>query len=262
MPVISQVFVPDAYPLRPIEDLQEYKNNPVIHPDKQKENVKKSIQNYGFLVPILCKDKTGEIADGHLRLEVGKDLGMDQVPYITVDHLSEEDIKGLRIAIQKTAYEGKFDDDLLEQEFRKLDEEGFDLGKTGFSEEEATEVYDSEDTNMKDAEEERYTDKIRPPTYEPQRDEPPRIEELLETGKFVELKSKIQQADIPDEVKDFLELTSYRHIRFNYEKIAEYYAHTNPEIQKLMEDLALVVIDSDKAIEKGLTTFTKEALTQ
>ena len=47
-------------------------------------------------------------------------------------------------------------------------------------------------------------------------------------------------------------------MEFNYEKIANYYAHATPDIQKLMEDSALVIIDYDKAIERGFLNYVRD----
>jgi len=56
---------------------------------------------------------------------------------------------------------------------------------------------------------------------------------------------------VSDEEKKFLKLAASRFIEFNYESIADYYASANKEMQELMEKLALVIIDFDKAIEEG-----------
>ena len=143
MTEIKGIYVPDEYKLSSVEKLQAYKNNPVIHSDKQKDSVRNSIETYGFMVPILCKEENGEIADGHLRLEVGEEFGMPKVPWTSVDHLSDAEIKGLRIAMQKTAYDGEFEDEELASELDELDDMDFDLELTGFEEDEIGEVLDN-----------------------------------------------------------------------------------------------------------------------
>jgi len=55
----------------------------------------------------------------------------------------------------------------------------------------------------------------------------------------------------------FLIYGAYRHTVFDYSKIADFYAHSSKEIQELMEDSALVIIDSDKAIENGYISLTE-----
>ena len=53
------------------------------------------------------------------------------------------------------------------------------------------------------------------------------------------------------EDKQFLLDAAKRHIVFNYQKIADYYAHSDKEVQHLMERSALVIIDLDKALQYG-----------
>ena len=45
---------------------------------------------------------------------------------------------------------------------------------------------------------------------------------------------------------------------FNYQNIADFYAHSNKEVQELMEQSALIIIDFNKAIENGYIKLTKE----
>ena len=102
----------------------------------------------------------------------------------------------------------------------------------------------------------RYTMKIETPVYEI-KGECPAISECYETEKTDELLAEIENADIPEDVKQFLRLASYRHTRINFTKVAEYYAHAPKEVQELMENNALVIIDFNKAIEKGFVEMSK-----
>ena len=71
---------------------------------------------------------------------------------------------------------------------------------------------------------EKYTKKIQVPLYEP-RNKKPHVLELYDKEKHDKLVANIQNSDIPEEEKQFLIKASTRHIVFNYEKIADYYAH-------------------------------------
>ena len=105
---------------------------------------------------------------------------------------------------------------------------------------------------------EKYTLKITTPIYEVKGDKPD-ISELVDVVKTNAIIDEINAADgIPEDVKGFLRIAAARLYRFNYEKIAEYYAHQPPEIQAIMEKLALVIIDFNKAIENGYVRLTKE----
>ena len=57
-------------------------------------------------------------------------------------------------------------------------------------------------------------------------------------------------------------MTAQRHIVFNYEDIAEYYAHADPEMQELMEELTLVIVDFENAIEQGFVEISEEVLSR
>ena len=65
-------------------------------------------------------------------------------------------------------------------------------------------------------------------------------------------------SNIEKEEKEFLIKAAYRHTVFNYQSIADFYAHSNKEVQELMEDSALVIIDFNKAIENGYVKLSKE----
>lgn len=95
-----------------------------------------------------------------------------------------------------------------------------------------------------------YSDKLGTLLYEPQ-GEQPAIESLTKTDKRDELVARIEDADIDAELRDFLIVAASRHVVFDYGKIANYYAHAEPEVQELIEESALVIIDSDRAIELG-----------
>jgi hypothetical protein len=98
--------------------------------------------------------------------------------------------------------------------------------------------------------EEKYTSKIEAPVYEPKH-EKPHLLILCDPTKAKSLISKINESTLPEDEKEFLRMAATRHIVFNYERIADYYAHSDKEMQHFMEDSALVIIDFEKAIEDG-----------
>lgn len=102
-----------------------------------------------------------------------------------------------------------------------------------------------------------YTSKIKAPTYEVKGDKPETVD-LLDQTKTSELVAKIMAADISKKDKDFLLFAANRHLVFNYERIADFYAHSDKNVQELMEDSALVIIDFDKAIENGYVKLSQE----
>lgn len=96
----------------------------------------------------------------------------------------------------------------------------------------------------------QYTSKINIPNYVP-RNQITHIQELFDNMKTVRLTVEIQKSNVRDDEKMFLIEAAKRHTVFNYEKIADYYAQSTPEMQKLMEQSALVIIDFNKAYENG-----------
>jgi len=118
---------------------------------------------------------------------------------------------------------------------------------------------ESEDGSAGDGE--GYTRKIEAPIYEV-KGEQPEIFELFDSSKADALTAEIESAILPDGVKEFLKYAAMRHTVFNFDKIAEFYAHSDKSIQALMENSALVVIDFQKAIELGFVKLSEAILDQ
>jgi hypothetical protein len=106
-----------------------------------------------------------------------------------------------------------------------------------------------------------YTDKITAPIYEPKNIKP-HLFELFDKTRSIKLIQQIKESNVSLEEKQFLIDAANRLTVFNYEKIADYYAHSNSEMQNLMENLALVIIDFDKAIELGFVQLSEDIRTQ
>ena len=119
-----------------ISKIKEYKNNIKKHPEEQIKAIANSIREFGFRQPLVL-DKGMEIIVGHGRFEAAKSLGMDKVPCVMADDLTDEQVKAFRIADNKTN-ESDWDFDLLSSEIEGLD--GFDLTDFGFNEAELLEL--------------------------------------------------------------------------------------------------------------------------
>ena len=109
--------------------------------------------------------------------------------------------------------------------------------------------------------EKKYSSKIEAPIYEP-KNAKPYILELVDKQKTHRLMREIDNSSLSIEEKTFLMDAARRHNIFNYEKIADYYAHSSPEMQNLMERSALVIIDFEKAIQLGYVKLCDEIRTQ
>lgn len=95
-----------------------------------------------------------------------------------------------------------------------------------------------------------YTTAPGSPLYVP-RDRRPAIGELYDQTRLVQLLRAIEASSVSDDEKAYLRAAAQRHVIFNYERAADYYAHATPEMQRLMEASALVIVDLDQAIERG-----------
>lgn len=112
-------------------------------------------------------------------------------------------------------------------------------------------------TNSVSEEKNKYATKIEAPIYEP-KNKQPHILELFDENKAKRLIKEIKSSNIPEQEKDFLIKSAYRHIVFNYEKIADYYAHATPEMQGFMERSGLVILDFYQAIQYGYVKVCDE----
>jgi hypothetical protein len=227
-----------------IDDIVPYGNNAKKHPDDQVEHIANSIKEFGFRQPLVI-DENNVVVIGHGRLLAAKRLGMEEVPVLYADGLTDAQVNALRIVDNKTN-ESDWDEDALADEFELLKND-FDLSEFGFDIE----------LEKEDIDENPYTEETKIPQYEPS-DESVEIKNLYDISKTEELITEIEAADIPQDIKDFLKLGTYRHIVFNYGKIADFYAKSDKSVQELMEHSALVIIDYDNAIANGYTTLKNE----
>ena len=108
-------------------------------------------------------------------------------------------------------------------------------------------------------EDDKYTMKVNIPQYEIT-GECPELSDMLDSSKADELIQEIEGADVPEDVREFLIQAARRHNVFNYRNIAEYYAHAEPEVQRLFEKSALVIIDVNNAIANGYVQLSDDIM--
>lgn len=119
---------------RKIEELVPYANNP-RHNDNAVASIAASIKQFGFLVPVLI-DRAKTIVAGHTRVKAAQQLGMLEVPTITVEDLTDEEVKAYRIADNKLSELASWNLELLADELAQLNAAEFDLSTVGFTDEE------------------------------------------------------------------------------------------------------------------------------
>lgn len=115
---------------RSITDLKGYENNAKKHTIDQVQMVANSIEQFGFVQPIVI-DSDGVIVIGHCRYRAAVHLGLQEVPCLCVDDLTPEQIKALRLADNKTN-ESEWDMELLRQELDEIFD--IDMKDFGFGE--------------------------------------------------------------------------------------------------------------------------------
>jgi len=235
-----------------IDKLIPYARNSRTHSDEQISQIAASIKEWGWTTPILV-DENGGIIAGHGRTLAAQRLKMTEVPVVIATGWSDTKKRAYIIADNKLALNADWDNEMLALELGELGDLGFDLDLTGFAADEIAEILSPEE----DEDDSKYSKKIDAPVYEPSGDCPP-ILKLYDRSKYEELTAKIYQNDsIDSEIKEFLLAAAARHIRFDFEQIAEFYAHAPPELQQLMEDSALVIVDFDKAIAGGYVKLSQ-----
>lgn len=223
-----------------LSEIRPYEKNPRRN-DSAVDAVAASIKEFGWQQPIVV-DKDGVIIAGHTRYKAAKKLKCKEVPVVYADNLTEEQVKAYRLADNKTSELAEWDAGLLAEELGGI---FMDMTRFGF-----------EDMNEEKDGEEKYTSKVNIPQYEIKGEEPP-ITALFNDGKCKALIEEIEGSSISDEEKKFLKTAAYRHVVFDYTKIAEFYAAASPECQRLMERSALVIIDLENAIVNGYVEMSE-----
>lgn len=114
--------------MRPIHEIRPYEKNPRRN-DEAVNAVAESIRQFGFKVPMVV-DSDGVIVAGHTRYKAAKKLGLDSVPCIIADDLTDEQLKAFRLADNKVSEKAGWDFVLLEEELNDLFT--FDMQAFGF----------------------------------------------------------------------------------------------------------------------------------
>lgn len=218
-----------------------------VHPKYQQEALAGVLDEVGWVQTVIVNKRTGALIDGHLRVALALRHGEDtSVPYVEVDLDEDEERKILAtldpITGMATADEEKLTE-LLKQ-VKTTNEAILTLLKSLEGKEEK----------------EFYTRNIKVPIYEP-KGECPLVSELYDDTKTRALIEEIDRVEgITEEEKQFLRIAAQRHTVLHFARIAEYYAHAPAELQRLMENSALVIIDFDRAIELGYVQLTEDLL--
>lgn len=139
-----------------VDDLTPYENNTRRHVDYDVDQIATSIEKYGFDDPIGIWGEDNTIVEGHGRLEAAKQLGLEEVPIIRLDHLNDEQRKEYAIMHNKTAELSNWDFSMLEKELEGLNLDDFDVD-FGISKDEITNDYNTGDEiDLDDFDDDKY----------------------------------------------------------------------------------------------------------
>lgn len=239
----------DKKKYRKINELKNWDKNPRAINKDDFDRLKKQIETLGQYKPLIITND-GTVLGGNMRLRAYKDLGIDDVWVSVVD--APDEATKLKYALSDNDRAGYYQEQELVELIASLSDVDLNLFKVDLG----------KLTSLKDLlkmDDDFYTRNIESPLYEPSASCPD-ISELVDTTKTNFLIDEIGRADIDEKVKVFLVLCAYRHLVFNYAKVADFYAHSNNDVKDLMRKSALVIIDLNSAIENGFVKLTQELL--
>jgi ParB-like chromosome segregation protein Spo0J len=116
-----------------VSDLKPNPRNARLHSKKQLHQIAASIGEFGFNVPVLI-DRGNIIIAGHGRLEAARMLGMETVPVLRIEHLTDAQKRAFALADNKIALNSDWDLEILQGDMKELSalDLNFDLEITGF----------------------------------------------------------------------------------------------------------------------------------
>ena len=244
-----------------INNLKSDHKNARKRTDRSAALIKESLERYGAARSIVI-DEEGRILAGNGTVEGAKQAGIDNLRIIDTDGdeiiavrrtgLTEDEKIGLALADNRSSDLSDWDPQMLSQ----LNQE-HDISPW-FDAEDLNEIVNDDSAAREAADADNpYTARIEVPPYEITGPKP-ELAQMYSDTKALELIQAIEQSSASDAEKLFLKAAAYRHVVFNFQQIAEFYAHSSAEIQELMENSALVIVDMDKAIVNGWTKLGEE----
>lgn len=133
-----------------IDKLIPYVNNARTHSKEQINKLRASIREFGFINPVII-DRDYNVIAGHGRIMASKEEGIDKVPCVFVDYLTDAQKKAYILADNRMALDVDWDEELLKVEIESLQGADFDLNLTGFDEAELMDIFgDDNQSRAKD----------------------------------------------------------------------------------------------------------------
>ena len=126
--------------LVPLSKLVPYVNNARTHSPEQLTKLRSSLREFGFINPVII-DREFNVIAGHGRIAAAKEEGMEEVPCVFVDYLTEAQKKAYILADNRMALDAGWDEELLRIEIESLQGADFDVSLTGFGEDELADLF-------------------------------------------------------------------------------------------------------------------------
>ena len=127
-----------------INKLIPYVNNARTHNAQQINKLRSSLREFGFINPVII-DRNFNVIAGHGRIMAAKEEGINEVPCVFVDYLTEAQKKAYILADNRMAMDAGWDEELLKVEIEALQADDFDISLTGFDESELSGFFDTVD---------------------------------------------------------------------------------------------------------------------
>lgn len=245
----------------PASELLPNPKNWRTHPKAQQDALRGVLAEVGMADAVLARelpDGSLMLIDGHLRAETAADA---KVPVLILD-VNEAEADKLLATLDPLAAMAESDAAKLDELLRNVDTGSEALQQLIASTAAQAGLYDTlggdgepPDDEEGAGSENPYTDKTAVPPYEITGPKPS-LADMYDDAKCRKLLSDIDSSDLPESEKTFLRAAAYRHVVFNFQEIANYYAHSDADVQQLFEDSALVIVDLQDAIRNGWTRLS------
>ncbi len=242
----------------PTEQLVPYVNNAKIHTSEQIDQIIASIEEFGFNDPVAVWDNQKgetEIIEGHGRVIAAKKMGLETLPVIRLDHLSDEQRRAYTHVHNQLTMNTGWDFEKLDAELEALADLDIDMDAFGFDS-----LGDFEEETEDEGEELRdeYAQNVGTVEYEPKETNWD-VDELysFDAERLARIKGLLNDVE-DDELRAFLDIRLQWFCEFNFARIADYYAYqATPEEQRAFEALGLVLLDRDQLIANGFADITE-----
>ena len=125
------------------DKLIPYVNNARTHSAEQINKLRASLREFGFINPVII-DREFNVIAGHGRIAAAKAEGINEVPCVFADHLTEAQKKAYILADNRMALDAGWDEEMLKVEIEALQAEDIDISLTGFDEKELSSLFDTD----------------------------------------------------------------------------------------------------------------------